>query len=281
MHETTGLHISVITARPQGPAVKIKQESQDWPRGPHADERTSFRFFTNDNDARKKLGLKPKQFPMDLGGYYIRDRDLGQSFTTPSDLPPFKLSAITLRTGAADKAVGAGAKGAHVSLQLFTVSGTPKIHVFGDEKQPHAGDYITGEHYDSLGVLAGGILPTELVNCQWLRWEVTGEAVVLKPNSKYAFLVMFDEAAPERELALANLLHGVQESGGQAIGGHGIRREGSIAQPWEHPKDWVNSVEASSLPSKWEDRLALPPGTWGRPDVDTYRLLTFYIEGAE
>jgi len=127
-------------------------------------------------------------------------------------------------------------------------------------------------------VVSGTKLPKKpmLKNDQWLRWELTGDdAILLDSGKKYAFLLIFDEPAPEREMALANLYSGPRD-----FPGHGIRREGSIAEPWRD-KSWVNSRAASSLPLNRETRLAQQPGTWGRPDVDTTRVLTFYLEGTE
>jgi hypothetical protein len=196
---------------------------------------------------------------------------LGQSFTTPAGAA-FRLTAITLRSGPADDAVGADAPGAAVSLQLFTVSGTPVLHPIHTVKHNEA-DYITGETYENLQVVSGGTLPETLQKNQLLRWELLGDAIVLQPGTKYAFLVMFNEPSGHRELALANLYHGPPH-----FGGHGIRREGSVPEPWRDPS-WVNDRQASSLPLNWDVRLAQQPGTWGRPDVDTYRVLTVYIEG--
>jgi hypothetical protein len=265
VNTTFGLGVTVVPKPPQGPAVRIKQEA--WDHQP--DGRTSVRFFTN--EARE---LKPRRFPTDPppGQYYTRDRDLGQTFTTPARAP-FRLTAVTLRTGPADDAVGADAPGAAVSLQLFAVSGTAVIH-HNHTPTDQRDDYITGESYESLLVVTGGTLPERLRRDQWLRWELPADgSVVLQPGTRYAFLLLFDEPAHRRELALANLYHGPSD-----FGEHGIRREGSVAEPWRDP-NWVNNREASSLPLDWDVRLAQQPGTWGRPDVDTYRVLTVYIEG--
>ena len=260
------LAVSTVLTPPTGPNVRIKQEH--WDHQPEG--RTSVRFFTNETRE-----LQPRRFPTDPppGQFYTRDRDLGQTFTTPAG-EPFQLEAITLRTGPAANAVGADAPAAAMSLQIFTVHGTPVIH---DNGTPHdqRDDYITGETYESLAVIAGGTLPQDLHANQWLRWELVGDdAIVLQPGTKYAFLVLFDEPSGRRELALANLYHGPRN-----FGGHGIRREGAVVEPWHDPR-WVNNREASSLPLERQQRLEQQPGTWGRPDVDTYRVLTFYIEGS-
>jgi hypothetical protein len=277
MSTASVLQVLSVPHPPVGPNVKIKQEHQDHPHPPQADQRTSFRFFTNEVRT-----LEPgPHFPLDPGPYFSPgDRDLGQTFTTPPG-PPFRLTAITLRTGPALKAVGKDAPGAAVSLQLFAVSGTPVIKDISgnpisnnrDPSRDRRADYITGETYESLGVITGGVLPKPLEKDQWLRWQLPGDALVLQSGQRYAFLVMFDEPAPERELALANLYNGPTD-----FGGHGIRREGSVTQPWVDTS-WVNNREASSLPLDRALRLAQQPGTWGRPDVDTYRVLTLFVEG--
>jgi hypothetical protein len=125
-----------------------------------------------------------------------------------------------------------------------------------------------------LWLFSGGVLPNDLEPLQWLQWKFPADAPVLQPGSRYAFLVMFDQAARERELALANKFDAPHE-----LGRHGIRREGSVAQPWVD-LSWVNNLNASALPTDLQTRLEQPPNTWGRPDVDTYRVLRFYIEGA-
>jgi hypothetical protein len=170
-----------------------------------------------------------------------------------------------------------------VSLQIFTVSGHPKIHK--PQNQPSkklTDDFITGETYTSLRIVSGGNLPPVLTANQYLRWALTGDDVIpLKVDKKYAFLVMFDNPAAGQEFALANKYHGTYPDG------HGIRREGSIDKPYDHLDKVFNVVfgderddrSASSLPLDPTTRFNQQPGTWGRPDVDTYRTLRFYIEG--
>jgi hypothetical protein len=272
MNTTNSLNVTLVSDPPKGPNVRIKQEKWDH----QMDRRTSVRFFTN--EAREAQGLKQSRFLTDPGSrqFFTRDRDLGQTFTTPTG-GPFRLKAITLRTGPADDAVGRDAPGKAVSLQIFAVHGTPFINDNGtpDEK---GDDFITGETYESLWVVSGGTLPGVLDKNQWLRWEITGdEAIVLQPSTRCAFLVMFDQPFGQQELALANQYPGPTHH----FGGHGIRREGQAPNPSSPFGDssWIESVEKSSLPSDWAKRLAQQPGTWGRPDVDTYRVLTVYIEG--
>jgi hypothetical protein len=153
MRTESGLRVVPIHD-PHTPGVKIRHEGQDHP-DPHEDKRTRFRFFGD-------VPREPKDVPLDHRPYFSpRDRDLGQTFTTPADAP-LRLSAVTLRIGSVDLAVGPGARGRPVSMQFF-------------------------------------------------------------------------------------------------------RRQ------WYDPK-------AASL-LDWDNRLNQPPNTWGRPDVDTYRVLTLIIEG--
>jgi len=265
------LNVSIVSAPPTGPSVKIHQLDFDKDKM----GRTSVRFFTNEARA-----IKPRRFPTDPlpGQYYERDRDLGQTFIPRGQ--PFRLEAITLRTGPADNAIGDGAPGAAVSLQLFTVSGEPNINENGTATKED--DFITGETYTGLRVISGGKLPDDLKKDQYLQWAVTGDdAIVLEPGQKYAFLVMFDESAPGRELALANNFFGKYPDG------HAIRREGSIDKPFDNldkvfnakHMDGTDDRSASSLPLDRATRLNQQPGTWGRPDVDTYRDLFFLITG--
>jgi hypothetical protein len=113
---TTNLKVSLASGPPTGPDVRIKQENWDHAKA-HKDQRTSLRFF----GANPRGELKPRRFSIDSGDgrYFTRDRDLGQSFTTPAG-GSFRVEAITLRTGPADLAVGSNAHGAGVSR-----TGTP------------------------------------------------------------------------------------------------------------------------------------------------------------
>jgi hypothetical protein len=275
MERSDGLRVrNDVAQAPEGAGVKVKFEGQDHLSRPDADERTSFRFFTND----ERHLVHPHDRPDPRPYFSPRDRDLGQAFVTFSG-PAFRLKALTLRVGPARMAVGAGARRASVSLQFFAVSGVPIILDLRGNPVPRDGqsrdkraDYIIGESYEPLWLVSGGVLPHDLEPLQWLRWELPANAPVLQPGSRYAFLVMFDQPARERELALANMIDAPHE-----FGRHGIRREGSVAQPWVD-LSWVEQLKAS-LPTDLEKRLEQPPNTWGRPDVDTYRDLRFYIEG--
>ena len=59
----------------------------------------------------------------DLGfkrqGYFLRNRELGQVFTVPQDLPPgTRVDALVLRTGNSSSAVKPGAAGAPLRSSL-------------------------------------------------------------------------------------------------------------------------------------------------------------------
>jgi hypothetical protein len=245
-----GLKVSAVPAPPQGADVVIRAVAQDRAGV------TSVRFKAN-----KKM----------KDGYLERDRDLGQTFTAPQR--PMRLTAVTLRTGPVKGSVRPGALGAKVSLELFRVDGTPRIDDNGTTKvstnatwtnDPRADDNLIGETYTPLCVASGGTLPKDLTTDQYLRFELCGPCrIVLEPGKRYAFLVMFDEPREDESFTLANLYWGKYE------GGHGIRREGSPGEPWQN-HSW--------LPLDWKTRIMQPPGTFGRPDVDTWRDLVFFLE---
>jgi hypothetical protein len=134
MERFDGLRVQTVAQSPDGPGVKVKFDGQDSVSRPDADQRTSFRFFTND----ERHLLHPHDRPDTRPYFSPRDRDLGQAFVTPSG-PSFRLTALTLRVGPAQMAVGAGAPGAPVSLQFFAVSGTPTIRDLQGTPVPHDG----------------------------------------------------------------------------------------------------------------------------------------------
>lgn len=304
--QASTLRVRAIEEPPRGPQVRISQPFGR--RGP-----TSIRHTT---DAERNLKQSPNAVDAKYnnGRYWKRDRDLGQTFTIPEG-EPFTLDAITLRVGPSGYGTFdiAGAPGAKVSLQIMKVSGEPAINDNGTTagtvsnaypNRPEADDYVTGETYGHLIVARGGVLPkrlalggpvpgdtmktynttrpTKLSTGTLLRFDLLGDAEIeLTPGRRYAFLILFDEPAPSRALPLDNWDKvGV---GGGYEGGHAIRREGSLAPPWEHLPQVFNGAgedrSASELPSDWETRLRQQPTTWGRPDVDTYRDLLFYVEG--
>jgi hypothetical protein len=321
------LVVSAVEQAPSGERVLVSQPYGR--RGP-----TSIRYFPADGPNRK-VQISPNPADPNGGAFYVHDRDMGQIFRTPAG-KPVKLDAITLRVGARsnpdDKFENfyAGALGAKVSLQLLKVEGEPKVNDNGTtgnvivsegykrlpETVAMADDFITGLRFTTLAVARGGVLPQQLRLARGnshtgtteatgtiLRWDLTGDSeITLEPDTRYAFMVMFDEPAVDRALPLDNFDY-IQnpprttagEEGpidwdkmraGPYADGHALRRAGSINQPWESPdklEQMFNGKDAtrrhlSAFPTDWQTRLNLAPGTWGRPDVDTYRDLAFFIE---
>jgi hypothetical protein len=301
-----GLRVSAVAQVPSGPTLRLAQPFGR--KGP-----TSLRFFPESLTRR----ARPSPNPADPTGsrYLIKDRDLGQTFRTPAGRP-FRLDAVTLRVGPApldDLAGIAGASDARVFLQVFEVTGTPILHDNGTTGtttvsvsypgKAMADDYVTGESYRSLLVATGGQLPGALSVGEsntpiptvesagtLLRFDIgaTG-GVVLAPDRRYAFIVGFEHPAERRALPIDNYDYlnqpGVAEgltAAGPYADGHAIRREGRVEHPFVHLDLALSGDGAwSSFPTTFEARLRQQPGTWGRPDVDTYRDLVFWIEGTD
>lgn len=254
------LSVGVVTEPPQGRSVYVEQALWD----------------ANGNDPLQSLvGERTTVAPVgNVPGYVERDRDVGQIFTAPATREPFRLTSITFRvSGFQSGAVGAG-----VSLQLLKVGGWPAAHdnktrhekVVAWTDDPRADDYLTGETYATLGVFSGGKLPTDLREGGWLRFGLR-DAPILRPGEQYAFLILFDRPALLRSLTPSGVYWG------DYPGGHAIRREGSVAEGWSDPNPFAPGKER--LPASWKVRLAQPPSVWGRPNVDTWRDLCFFVEG--
>jgi hypothetical protein len=244
--------------------------------------------------------------------YIKRDRDLGQAFTF-TGAAPARLEAVTVRTGFGSNVVRPGAFGQAVSVQVFRVTGAARLHDNGTVPPrkalhgfPHdrdgqaipaeRDDYLVGEVYEALAVARGGRFPTKaefglpegdaiqpdhpVLKGRYLRFDVSGLDVVMTPGGVYAFLIMIDEAGAERGFTLAN--HYV----GSYPHGHGIRRDGNGTFPPVPPdpakafRDPANADAWASahFPADFEARTAIPPGTDGYPDVDTWRDLSFWVE---
>lgn len=63
------------------------------------------------------------------------------------------------------------------------------------------------------------------------------------------------------------------------LAGHRLRREGRVELPWTQPeKIFVTDDKTNAHFPERQARFSMQPGTWGRPDVDTYSDLTFWIE---
>ena len=164
----------------------------------------------------------------------------------------------------------------------------------------YSDDYIEGERYEHIGLATGGVVPADLTTDDYLRWEVSGgdEAWTLAPRTTYAFVFLFDEPADpgvKRNIPLSNInvLPGGRSAGDPFAGGHMIRRDGaSTAFEKVFIRDTTNTADleasrrSASFPTREdgspdrEARLAIPPGTLGYPDVDTYRDMWFVMEKA-
>lgn len=246
--------------------------------------------------------------------YIKRDRDLGQTFRYTGNTAT-RLEAITVRTGFGSNVVRPGMYGQNISLQIFEVSGEAVLHNNGSDDDmeafhgfPHnrlgdsipsiRDDYFTGEVYQSLAVIQGGQFPQktafgyssndtvvppgdEKLKGRYLRLVLPEkQAVILQPGKQYAFLVMIDQMGEERGFTLANNFYGSYQDG------HGIRRDGRgiFPPPQADPmKDFTDPANAKALesahfPSDLNERISIPPGTNGYPDVCTWRDLEFYIE---
>ncbi len=241
------------------------------------------------NNGAKVLARYWKDDPED--GYYQRNRDLGQVFTAETT---FKLDAIVLRTGPADGAVRSGAPGAAMFLQLFRVTGEPKLNdngTRGADRAEHGfnlafsrlDDYIEGVEYESIAVLTGGRFPGFPVTRgpegdpsgqrRWMRWDLTGEhdGMLCEAGKRYAFLVGFAEpcTTPGRNRAFTLLNNNRATSNSRppsltdAInpyhGGWGIRREGDgTLPPWRWTVKGIDKGEPND-PAADARALARPP----------------------
>lgn len=311
IHEKTGLEVLIVREAPAGPGVKIAQPYGR--RGP-----TSIRYRRI--EGKERVSQSPNPADPNGGNFYARDRDLGQTFTTPADGKPFRLDAVTLRVGPAAADFDGGLEDARergeVFIQIFEVSGVPVINdngttgdVLTSKAYPHAktkalaDDYITGERYTTLLVASGGRLPGDFKmgngnpgepdahsTGSLLRFDLakTG-GVVLQPGRVYAFMVGFEKSGASMALPIdnwdyLNTAKATEEQikWGVYKGGHAIRREGRVPEPWKNlDRAFSDDPSWARFAERREERLAQEPGTWGRPDVDTYRDLVFWISGTD
>ena len=165
----------------------------------------------------------------------------------------------------------------------------------------YSDDYLQGETYTHVAVARGGIIPANLVENDYMRWELSGEDQwQLEPNSTYAFLFLFDEPAPSdgnggsvnRNIPLSN--KNILPEGNLTDpfpSGHMIRRDGAsldrekvFIRDVNDPQDLAEGRFAAEFPTDangnpdWNARLHVQPGTLGYPDVDTYRDMYFIME---
>lgn len=232
---------------------------------------TSIRFETKESVKENSYPTNTVTVFGDRGKYpqriVQRDRDLGQTFFTGDTAR--KLDAVYLKVG--PNGGDPSSLGAAVAIQLFEVSGEPKLNDHGTPgfakrfdraRSPELDDYLEGESFRSVAI-ARGTLPAEIGPGALLKWDLTGQSeIVLEPARCYAFLVMLLDPKPKQQLSLANNYFGSYEPDPRnKFAGHGIRREGS-------PK--FTSLDA---------RLRQQPGTLGFPDVCTWRDYYFFVTG--
>lgn len=233
---------------------------------------TSLRFSSNKpvNPNPNRTHPPSRRFlvPAGVAEAEQRDRDLGQTFLTTNR--GFKVDSIFLRVGFSDMAVLRGARGARVALQFLQVAGTPTRDENGTPGFIKD-DFLVGETFRSIHV-AHGMLPEQLERGDFLRLRLTlDDRIVLQPHKQYAFMLMFEERGPDRSMSLANEFtgHYTPDSKNHFVG-HGIRREGGSGDP-KAPSF------SPDQPDDFQARIAQQPGTFGFPDVDTFRDLFFTI----
>lgn len=246
-------------------------------------------------------------------GYFMRNRDLGQVFTTTNQI---QLESIVLRTGPSEKAVLSSTAGKKVFIQFFEVSGTPVINDNGTPvgtKSTHgyttnhrADDYIQGVTYTSFTDIYQGIfpdIPATYDNVRqrtlgtkgtlyYMRWKFESP-IRFEAGKRYAFIVGFSEPGDGLGFTVANInsagspaAPSLTDNAAYYKGGWGIRREGDGTLPptmVPGPNPPTNSVTRNQLITEslfptGSSRYALKPTSDGYPDVDTYRALEFYLE---
>ncbi len=233
---------------------------------------TSIRFYHNENRRTGENEYPPgcatifcnySEWPLI---FEKRDRDLGQTFKVTKN---FTLESIYLRVG--PNVPHANTAGAKVALQIFEVTGSPTLNnsgtpgylgSFNRQTAPELDDYLENETYTSLTV-AVGHLPTNIGQLDYMKWNLRGnKQIMLQKNKVYAFMLMFVDRDNDQQLSFYNKYYGsYKPDPNNVYVGHGIRREG-----------------APALPSTFSTRIAQSPGTFGFPDVDTWRDLYFLVK---
>lgn len=230
------LVVTLTGSEPEGGAVKISKPVKG------QSSSTSVRFKTNKAEGET-------------------DRDFGQTFTTGNE--GYYLDRITLKLGT--QPIAPSVFGAHVSVQLFEVSGTAVLNDNGTKTgkvadwcdDPRVDDFMDGETYASVGIARSGRMPAYLRAGQFVVLNFrAAERVKLKPKTQYGFLFMFDESAPDRAVAFAT------NYWSDYAGGHAIRRDGEIA-------------------ADMEQRGAKQPTTKAGTKSDVYSDAIFWVEGSD
>lgn len=239
------LTVNHLLAEPSGTGLMVSNPKTD----DHGN--TSIRHFCRTERAART----PKYDEVLNKHYYVRDRDLGQTFTTGA--VGFRLQSVVLRTGFDNLAVRPDADNAEMYLQIFRVKGTPAINNRGtttnppgalwrtyDPTNPLTDDVIDGITLENLLVVRGGIFPASIRTAEakhpdgtpnssgytgaghFFELAITADLQIeLAAHTTYAFMVGFVEPGADRGITLAN------EFFGTFPGGHGIRREGSVLTP--------------------------------------------------
>jgi hypothetical protein len=242
--------------------------------------------------------------------YIKRDRDLGQTFAYTG--APKKLASIAVQLGFGTNVVRAGMYGKAMSLQIFEVSGEPVLHknnsdtteAFhgfyhdrnGTDILAYRDDYFTGETFRQLTVVRGATFPGKTafgfaetddiapndakLKGKYLTFVLPEKhRIALETGKTYAFLILIDSIGKNQGFTLANKYIGTFPNG------HGIRRDGDgrfppvvpdPLKPFNHPDNQAAMLSAH-FPTDFEQRLRIPPGTNGYPDVCTWRDLVFFI----
>lgn len=244
--------------------------------------------------------------------YIKRDRDLGQTFTFKGEkAQPW--TGVTLKLGFGSNVIRQGTYGSAIAIQLFEVSGTPRLNENGTTGQmtalhgyPHdpaseemdarRDDFWEGESYTSMRVISGFTFPSKLdfgfesnqeidpdeeqIKGQLIHFSFSpSDQILLEPGKTYAFLVMLVEMGDDVGFTLANHFDG------DFPDGHGIRRDGrgvfppptaDPSKPFEDPVN-AQALESARFPKELTERIKISPGTNGYPDVDTWRDVFFVI----
>jgi hypothetical protein len=246
-------------------------------------------------------------------GFCQRDRDLGMVFKY-NGTTGRKIDYIVVRTGFGDKVVRTGMWGQTVSIQLFSVSGTPSLNTngtntYGKHGYPHGpatnipdhrDDYVTGLSFTSLATGRSGTFPSSSAfgcsgtpdpnaSClkgKYLKFDLTNsDEISLTNGQRYAFLLMIDNHGSNRGFTLANRFDSKTSWSSTAMmERHGIRREGNGSMPPAQAyssSDCTNSghaaYQSANFSTDWTTRIGRSPGTNGYPDVDTWRDFEFYV----
>lgn len=313
----TNLVITAPATPPSGTAVKLSQPlgrkgptsirffENPFPGGrqirpsPNPADPVGSHYLTKDRDLGQTFTVPGDATAYRLDAITVRvgvaalGGDIAGAYSAPAFLQIFEVSGTAV-------------------IHDNNTTGTTTVSV-SYPNQPMADDYITGEAFTTRLVAKGDLLPDTIAidsrgntstpttssTSTLLRFDITASGgVILHPGKRYAFMIGFETQAASRALPLDNWDYlnqstatQSQKATGPYTGGHAIRREGRVEHPYANLLDALEYVGGTTVDPKNDDlssfwpnlvqRLNLQPGTWGRPDVDTYRDLTFWIEGTD